>query len=184
MKLQTFRLLPVLVGLASAVPAPLPQSFPSGPNIVQPTTISQYNVWTGAIDYDTASGKIFKNGISPDITTLVTFELPAASQGLTCAFNFYEPSTPGGSGLIDVFTSLQPATGSTTSWPPGNQRNQDVGRLDAQSPGNAIWVAGFPNTVQSFPCPTGTWAIELVGVYDVDDIEWAEPNEGPYLQYS
>lgn len=42
---------------------------------------------------------------------------------------------------------------------------------------------GFPNTIQSFPCPTGTWAAEFVGVYDDDDIEWSGAGAGSYFEY-
>ena len=44
-------------------------------------------------------------------------------------------------------------------------------------------MAGFPNTIESFPCPTGTWAAEYVGVYDEDDIEWSGPGAGSYFKY-
>jgi len=171
-----------LLTLVHAVPVP---QIPGGPNILSATTISQYSVYTGAIDFDTSSGKIFKTDIPPpssDITTLVTFDLPAESAGQTCVFHFNlaPGSTLNGSGLFDVFTSLQPATESTTTWPPGNQRNNQVGRLQAAI-GEATYVSGFnPNSVQSFPCPSGTWPIELVGVYDNDDIEWTA-DSGPYI---
>jgi len=172
------------LGLSAAAPAPAPQ-IPSGPNTVRATTRSQYEVWTGAIQYDTGVGKIFKNGVTSDITTLLTFEFPAAAAGSTCEFHFYLDGTAtlGGSGLFDVFTSLAPATADTTSWPPGNQRDQNVARLSAANPGEAAYVAGFPNTIQSFPCPNGTYAIELVGVYDVDDIEWSGTGSGSYFVY-
>jgi Ubiquitin 3 binding protein But2 C-terminal domain len=173
-----------LLTLVHAVPVP---QIPSGPNILSATTISQYSVYTGAIDFDTPSGKIFKTDGPPpssDITTLVTFDLPAASAGQTCAFHFNlaPGSTLTGSGLFDVFTSLQPATESTTTSPPGNQRNKPVGRLQAAI-GEATYVSDIPNSVQSFPCPSGTWAIELVGVYDTDDIKWNGSISGPYVLF-
>jgi hypothetical protein len=142
-------------------------------------------VWTGAIDYNTGVGKVFKDGQTSDITTLLTFDFPAASQGMTCEFHFYLDGTAqlSGSGLVDVFTSLAPATAGTTSWPSGNQRNQQVGRLSAANPGEATYVAGFPNAIQSFPCPQGTYAIELVGVYDQDDVEWSGSGSGSYFVY-
>jgi Ubiquitin 3 binding protein But2 C-terminal domain len=182
MKLLDFAATFSLLTLVHAVPVP---QIPSGSNILSATTISQYSVYTGAINFNTSTGEIFKTDGPPpssDITTLVTFNLPTASAGQTCAFHFNlaPGSTLSGSGLFDVFTSLQPATQSTTSWPPGNQRNNQVARLQAAI-GEATYVSGFPNSVQSFPCPSGTWAIELVGVYDNDDIEWDETDSGSYI---
>jgi Ubiquitin 3 binding protein But2 C-terminal domain len=174
-----------LLTFSSAAPAPVPQ-VPAGPGVVTPSVRSQYEVWTGAIHYKTAAGKIFKNGITTDITTLVTFNFPPESVGKTCEFHFYlsTTSTVTGSGLFDVFTSLAPATGDTTSWPPGNQRNNHVGRLSAVLGGEATFVSGFPNTILSFPCPAGTWAAEFVGVYDSDDIEWTGTGVGSYFKFS
>jgi len=185
MKLLTLTTITSLITLAAAVPAPLPHSFPTHPNIVKPSARSQYEVWTGAIHFDTGSGKIFKDGQTTDITTLVTFDFPTESQGKTCEFHFFLDSaaTLSGSGLFDVFTSLAPADQDTTSWPPGNQRNEQVARLSAVQPGEATYINGFPNTVQSFPCPTGTWAAEFVGVYDDDDIEWSGSGAGSYFKY-
>jgi hypothetical protein len=177
--------LATLLGTAVAVPAPMPQSIPTGANIVKPSARSQYDVWTGAIHYKTGAGKVFKNGQTTDVTTLVTFDFPADSQGKTCEFHFFLDSTAtlSGSALMDVFTSLAPAVADTTSWPPGNQRNQHVGRLAVVKPGEATFVDGFPNTIKSFPCPTGTWAAEFVGVYDTDDIEWTGTGSGSYFKY-
>jgi len=142
-----------------------------------PATISLYIVSTGAINFDTHEGEISKNNSQPsDITTLITFDhFPLDSQGKNCSFHFsLDPTaTLSGSGLFDVFTSLTPATHSTTGFPPGNQRNQPVARMQAVKPGTATYVPDFPNTIQSFPCPSGAWPIELVGVFDGDDIQWS-----------
>ena len=154
---------------------------------VLPTTISQYTVNTGAISFNTPNGVIFKNnGQSSDITTLITFDFTPVPQGQTCTFHFsLDPSAAlSGSGLFDVFTSLAPATHSTAGFPPGNQRNQQVARMQAVLPGEATYVSGFPNTIQSFPCPSGVWPIELVGVFDVDNIQWLGSASGPYVSWS
>jgi hypothetical protein len=158
-----------------------------GPGYVLPTTLSPYTVSSGAINFNTPNGQIFKNnGQSSDVTTLVTFNFPSESQGKTCAFHFFLPlrGSLSGSGLFDVFTSLAPATHSTTGFPPGNQRNQQVARMQAVLPGEATYVPGFLNTIQSFPCPLGVWPIELVGVFDVDNIQWPGSAGGPYVTWS
>ncbi|KAN0079347.1 hypothetical protein V8E54_004561 [Elaphomyces granulatus] len=155
--------------------------------LVRPTTLSPYTVSTGAINFNAPNGVIFKNnGQSSDITTLVTFNFPSESQGKTCSFHFFlDPSAVlSGSGLFDVFTSLAPATHSTDGFPPGNQRNQQVARMQAVKPGEATYVSGFPNSIQSFPCPSGVWPIELVGVFDVDNIQWLGFGVGPYVTWS
>jgi hypothetical protein len=157
-----------------------------GPSYVLPTTISQYTVSTGAINFNTPNGVIFKNnGQSSDITTLITFNFPLEAQGKTCSFHFFlNPSAAvSGSGLFDVFTSLAPATHSTTGFPPGNQRNQQVARMQAVLPGEATYDPNIPHPIQSFPCPSGIWPIELVGVFDVDNIQWSGSNAGSYVTW-
>ena len=178
--------------LSAAAPlAQAPTSTNTGspfgqPNIIRPAARSQYDVWTGAILYNTTNGKIFKNGITTDVTTLLTFEYPAATAGLQCEFHFYlDPTaTLAGTGTFDVFSSLAPATQSTTSWPPGNQRNQFEGRIQAAEPGEAIFLPGYGNTAQLYNCPTGqTLGMELVPTGDYDDIEWVGKLAGAYILY-
>jgi hypothetical protein len=187
-----------MVSFASALPtntvyvSPIPSStsYPSLPpsNIIRPTITSQYNVWTGAVRYNTPNGKIFKDGRTTDITTLLTFDFPAASAGKMCSFQFDLSSDPtaivSGTAQFDVFTSLAPAHRSTTTWPSGNLRDQHFGRMTARRDGEATWVDGFPTFGKSFPCPAGqTYGGELVGTGDVDHIEWVAANSGPYIKW-
>jgi hypothetical protein len=156
------------------------------PGQLKPTDISQYTVGTGAIDFDVTNGKIFKadSDKGNSITTLVTFDFPLDSAGKDCSFTFELDSTATltGSGLFDVFTSLKPADHDTTTWGPGNQRDQNVGRMSAVLNGQATWVAKF--LADPFPCPAGTTkGYELVGVYDNDDIEWNNAITGPRIHY-
>lgn len=174
-----------LLGLTSALPSP--QNSPRNSGTITPAVISQYEVWTGAVHYNTPNGKIFKDLQKPDITTLLTFDMPSSLQGLTCEFHFYldAASTLSGSEQFDVFSSLAPAAGSTTTWPQGNQRDQYIGRMAASVPGEATWESGFPQLWKSFPCPFGEQlGAELVGVSDQDDIEWLDSSTvGPYIRY-
>jgi hypothetical protein len=158
----------------------------TSPGQLKPIDISQYTVGTGAIDFDVAKGKIYKadSDAGNSITTLVTFDFPADSANKMCSFTFELDSGAilTGSGLFDVFTSLTPANHDTTTWGPGNQRNENVGRMKAVLPGQATWVAVFGG--DPFPCPAGTRkGYELVGVYDNDDIEWDNAISGPRIHY-
>jgi len=174
--------------LAFASAAPTPQGTYYGPSgTIAPKTISQYSVWTGAVSYNTNAGKIFKDGRTSDITTLVTFDIPSTLQGKTCSFHFAldSTSTLSGTGQFDVFTSLAPATQDTTTWPSGNLRDNHVGRLQAYANGEAKFIDGFPTVAKSFPCPAGQLlAGELVGTGDVDRIEWNEYLAGAYISYA
>jgi hypothetical protein len=177
-----------IIGFTTALPSVIPRNIPTGSNIIKPTTRSQYEVWTGAVHYNLPNGKIFKDGHTTDITTLLTFYFPTAAAGKTCKFHFYladeSTSKLSGSSQFDLFTSLAPATQDTTTWPSGNLRDQHFGRLTAYLPGEATWVDGFPTAGQSFPCPSGkTLGAELVGTGDVDDIEWLAGNSGSYIEY-
>ncbi|KAH8701334.1 hypothetical protein GQ44DRAFT_55074 [Phaeosphaeriaceae sp. PMI808] len=166
----------------------LPTNAPRDTTTLRPTYTSQYSVWSGAIQRSTYTGKIFKDGRTTDITTLVTFTFPPASAGKTCSFGFNLPndssSRLSGTGQFDVFISLAPVSASTSSWPPGNLRDQHIGRMAAKLGGEATWIAGFPTFGQGFPCPAGeTYGGELVGTGDVDHIEWIAGNAGPYVKY-
>jgi hypothetical protein len=183
MQFFTAAIAAAILGFTAAVPTP--SSIPSGSDIIVPTTISQYTVWTGAINFNTGAGKVFKNGLVSDITTLATFNIPSAATGKTCELHFVldSTSTLSGSEQFDVFTSLAPATTSTTTWPSGNLRDQYVGRMTAVANGEATWTPGFPS-VPTFPCPAGELlAGEFVGTGDVDDIEWSQSTAGPYILF-
>ena len=71
-------------------PLPTPHYSPPqlAPSIIRPTSTSLYNVWTGAIHYNESNGKVFKDGRSTDVTTLLTFEFLSESKGKTCTFYF------------------------------------------------------------------------------------------------
>jgi hypothetical protein len=174
-----------LVTLAISAPAP---QIPASGAVIVPSAVSTYSVWTGAIQYNTGKGKIFKNGKTTDVTILLTFTIPAAAVGKTCSFHFYlgTGSTLTGATAFDVFSSLQPAKASTTSWPPGNQRNIQLGRLSAVLPGEATYLAGYPVVAKSYPCPAaGAVGLELVPTDDTTDIEWTQGGTvGAYVLYA
>ncbi|KAJ9634923.1 hypothetical protein H2199_008787 [Coniosporium tulheliwenetii] len=173
MKFVTATVAAAALSVASAAP-----TYPAGSssNILNPTTLSHYSTWGGAVDYAVSWGAVLKpNGKYTDTTTLVTFRVPASTQGKTCEFGFYldDSATLGGSKQFDVFTSLAPATVDTTTWPSGNLRDQHAGRMTAVKPGYATWVDGIGPASKTFPCPYGqTLAGELVGVNDIDEITW------------
>jgi hypothetical protein len=171
----------------TTVPTGAPTGLPSGANILHPIARSQYEVWTGAVHYNTPTGKIFKNGKTTDVTTLLTFQMPTTN-GVPqiCEFHFYldNTATVSGSGLFDVFDSIAPATQSTTGWPSGNLRDNYAGRMKVTKPGEAVFQDGYGPDARAFPCPdAGLYGAELVGVYDVDDIEWTGAVAGAYIKY-
>ncbi|CAN9322583.1 unnamed protein product [Alternaria alternata] len=164
------------------------RGFPTCSNIIKPRVTPLYEVWTGAVRHNTANGKVFKDGKTTDITTLLTFDYPPESAGKTCSFHFDLASDASakvsGTGQFDVFTALAPAASSTSSWPSGNLRDQHLGRMTAQRGGAATWVSGFPALGQGFPCPAGkTYGGELVGVGDADFIEWLAGTSGASIQW-
>ncbi|OCK86167.1 hypothetical protein K432DRAFT_376974 [Lepidopterella palustris CBS 459.81] len=177
----TLASLAAIIASTSAVPTPSP--------MIRPDSLSLYTVSTGAIDYNSPTGRIFKNGHDSDVTTLLTFTFPDNTAGKTCQFNFAlndclhcNPSPPTGTAQFDVYTSQAPADHSTTGWPSGNLRDEYVGRLQAIKPGVATYVPGFPVVGQGFPCPAGmTFGGELVGAGDNLDIQWDGKGEGPYF---
>ena len=191
MKLSIVSLFAATLSFAAAAPVAQSSGGNNGspfgqPNVIRPTVRSQYDVWTGAVHYNTTNGKIFKNGQITDVTTLLTFTFPAATNGQSCEFHFYlDPTaTVSGTGTFDVFSSLAPATQSTTSWPNGNLRDQYGGRMQASLPGEAVFLDGYGTTAQLFECPSDTvYGVELVPTGDVDDIEWVGHLAGAYILY-
>lgn len=176
------RFLSLVLGILSlTAAAPLPQ-VPTTGNIIAPSVRSQYYVSTGQIVYNTGLGLVQKTGTASDITTLVTITIPAAAAGKTGTFHFAldSASTVTGSGQIDIFTSLKPATASASTWPPGNQRNIQVGRIQAVKGGTATWVFGSA----TFTIPAaGTYGYELVGVNSVDLVSYKGANNGIWISY-
>ena len=183
-----FVALTALLSAVSALPAAPVEARNPSPEILRPLVISQYQTWTGARDYNTATGLISKpNGKSTDITTLATFKFPESSAGKTCqlafGLNANSPYTPKGTAQFDVYTSIKPADAvDTKTWPNGNLRDQYVGRLQAVKPGQAVAVNGLPDPRQSFPCPAGYYlGGELVGAGDYVEVAWDAATEGPYF---
>jgi len=159
---------------------PLPD--PSGRAILNPDNISQYSVSTGAKQFNMGAGKVQKNARG-DTTTLFTFSFPDWTAGKTCQLNFFlnKQAALSGSRTFDVFSSLAPATTSAVTWPNGNLRDQQLGRMTAVKGGDATVSTDAPNKL-SFPCPQGQLlGGELVGVNDQVNIEWVQNVAGPYI---
>jgi Ubiquitin 3 binding protein But2 C-terminal domain len=191
MKLTSIAAITALLGASLGSGAALfrraPPSFSgSTSTVLYPYATSQYTVSTGAINYGTTTGQIYKatNDDGKDITTLLTFVIPSSWAGETCELGFTLASadTSTGSQEADVFTSIAPATASTSSWPPGNLRDDDYARFHVTAPGTATLVQAFGPL--HFPCPGGeTFGLELVGVGDNDNISWSVTSgSGPTIQ--
>ena len=180
--------LTTILALASTTTTAIPLQTRQIPTTIHPTSISQYTVSTGAINFSTPRGLVLKTGTSDsDVTTLATFDFPPTLRGLRCRFVFDlsgdASAVVTGSARADVFTSLAPATGSTTTWPSGNLRDQHVGRLVADVGGEARWEQPVEGEAPVFDCPWGTsLAGELVGVYDAVRIEWDGSVAGPRIE--
>ena len=183
MKITASTLSAILALASSALSAPLE----TREELIYPTTTSQYNVWTGAVTYNTQQGLIHKsNGQSADITTLVTFDFPSTLAGRTCAFIFEldDTATLSGSKRAQVFTSLAPAYATTTTWPHGNLRDQHLGDLLFNKPGRATVEATYGDAnLNGFPCPAGqTIGGELVGRWDEVKVRWDVNLAGPRIK--
>jgi hypothetical protein len=161
-----------------------------GSDYFTPSAIYNYDVGSGAINCHAAGGLVSKstNNNGHDITTLITFQYPAAAAGKKCQFAFYLDSSAilTGSKKVDLFSSLEPAPGCTASWPPGNRRNNHIGRLSLSLGATATWdqkVSAY--LTQPTDCkPAGTYeGYELVGVYDNDYVSWNTYVAGARIVY-
>lgn len=154
-----------------------------------PSAIFQYNVRTGTID-PVDWGHVAKSPQDQgnDYTALLTFTYPAAAAGKKCQFYFYADGSVAAhdSKQLDVFTSLQPAPerGAST-WPPGNQRNVNIGRFSIPTAGYATWDAKYgAYLTEPTDCkdPGTVEGLELVGVNEVDFVSF--PQAAVRIAYS
>ncbi|KAL6242773.1 hypothetical protein RBB50_010419 [Rhinocladiella similis] len=166
--------------------------YPSGAAPVAqifPDYTSQYNVKTGAVDFNTARGLVsrsYTNG-GADMTTLVTFAVPQqyAQNWCQVVFDLTDPSSSAtGSLKAQLFTSLAPATTDTTTWPSGNLRNQNIGAIDVVPGGEAQWQVGSGPAATSdgfFPCSLIAGLVfggEVVPQGDQVEISWPAGQDG------
>lgn len=183
------KVLALLAAASVALAVPTPQDPPIPPqDLIWPAETYRYWVKTGETQLDPPEGLVQKNGNQDEeITTLVNFQFPADLEGRTCRlrFDLWPRDTSEGSQRADVFTSLAPEGFSIASdgvWPPGNKRDEHVGRIFVTAPGSAVWEQsyhGFPE----FPCPAGrVFGGEFVGVGDEDKIIWDIGVTGPRIQ--
>ncbi|KAL2220299.1 hypothetical protein M432DRAFT_312520 [Thermoascus aurantiacus ATCC 26904] len=177
-----------LLGATGSIAAPAPNApnHPSTDSVLYPCTTSLYHVSTGAIDYGKDFGLVSKKGDSvSDITTLVTFVFPDSWANRKCrlVFELGASDTSTGSQRADVFSSIAPAGTPASSWPPGNLRDEQLGRIFVTGPGVAVWEQAF-NGAPDFDCPAGkVVGGELVGVNDVDEIRWSvAAGSGPRIE--
>ena len=182
----------VLLAAAASTTLAAPTPAPAGlqrryAQELFPDYTSQYNVGTGAVTYDTGVGLISKSPTNggQDTTTLVTFNIPSSwASYTTCrlVFSSAADSEVSGSGRADLFTSIAPATTSTTTWPQGNLRDTHIGRIIATPGAEATWEQTFSGP--DFPCSEiAGYKVggELVGVYDEDYITWTAGVDGPKI---
>jgi hypothetical protein len=155
---------------------------------LQPEVISRYHSINGAVEFNVNGGVIQRvQGSGDDISTLATFYIPSSAYGKQCSFGFdvdytvnFEPNPS----QFDVFTSIKPAWADSATWPSGNLRDQQVGRMKLSAkPGAATFVDGQPTAAKTFPCPAGNYiAGELVPVGDKVDICFTPSSTaGPYI---
>lgn len=124
-------------------------------------TVSTFSSIDG-LNFNTGTVQIFTDSTTLDqVSTLVTFSLPAESFGKQCTLHFI-PQSVSGSGQFDIFSSLAPASPTSTN----NQRNSFLIREQAFVDSSPIPV---DTASDQFPCPSATtFGIELAPVADAN----------------
>ncbi|KAH0545411.1 hypothetical protein FGG08_000552 [Glutinoglossum americanum] len=162
---------------------------PADGSLLYPYATSQYSVSSGALDYGTPNGLVFKDQVTSDISTLITFNFPAWTEGRQCEFSFHLRSheeggwaTVSGTGEMDIFTTKGNPTRDTTDWPRESTRDGDLARIKAVIGGPAEVVMAFVDK-STFPCPAGKiLTAEMVPTGDSDHVEWDVYTEGPQIR--
>jgi len=167
---------------ASAYPTASPPQYAT----VLPKVTSSYHGDNGAVNYNvdqvTVSRHPWNNG--RDTSALVTFEIPSEYASKQCQFIFdmsASSSWASGPKQADIFTSVAPATKSTTSWPQGNLRDNHLGRLQVNVGGYSTIQAG---PYGKFPCSIAAGQVfggEVVPVGDDVEISWVAGVNGPKI---
>ena len=166
-----------------------PDGDPGSIAQIFPNYTSQFNTATGAVDFHTSQGLVYRSITDggADITTLVTFELPAKYSSNWCQIAFTledAASWATGSLQAQLFTSLAPATTDASSWPSGNLRDQDLGSIDIVVGGEASFQAGSGPAATSdgfFPCSLIAGQVyggEIVPQDDAVEISWPAGGNG------
>ncbi|KAF2035183.1 hypothetical protein EK21DRAFT_84807 [Setomelanomma holmii] len=174
-----------LLSLAAAAPTNLEARWPPLTNILKPTVISLFDGSNGAITYNVGTGSATKTNRG-DITTLVTFKPDFDIPETTCRLRFFLDNADnavvlGGSKQVNIFSSLKPAPEKDVpAWgPPGNQRDQDLGRFSLYKGGNGDVV--YAPAI--FPCPKKGASIgfEVVPTGETDEVKCNPALSGLYL---
>jgi len=172
MKSFSFAFLTTVVSLVTAAPIEEKRGV-----VYRPTYLTQHQIdWPHQNTYNTAGSTIFKN-FSPVLSTVSTFKNLALS-GQTCKLGFTlgGSDTFTGSGKVHVFATniILPQNNNQGS----SGRDAHVGSWVVQV-GEANVVVGDPTTFQSFPCPSGDVAWEVVATDGVT-VNW-DKSRGLYL---
>lgn len=178
----------IITFLATSLLSTVTQAGPllprADPIVVYPTFTSQYNAKTGAVTFNTASGLVSRNPQNggADISTLVTFELPAKYSTNKCQLVFdltNSSSSVSGTGKAQLYSALAPAYTSANSWPSGNLRDQDLGSIIVVKGKRATWdttAGGLLASVNgTFDCSDIAGALfggEIVPRGDTVEIKW------------
>jgi hypothetical protein len=155
---------------------------------IKPSVISSYHISSGAVDYNLATGHLYKDLSSiKDVSALATFYISKDYEGKQCSFGFDADTTVNFAPnpvSFDVFTSQKPAWITTTSWPQGNLRDHHIGRMKlSANAGQAVYEDGHPTAAKLFPCPTGIIAGELVPYGENVDLCFTPSDTaGPYIE--
>ncbi|KID69020.1 uncharacterized protein G6M90_00g054170 [Metarhizium brunneum] len=184
------RLLITVIYLAASALAQVP---PGWTNVFSPSNLYIYDVSNGAISDLSPTALVFKSPTNGgrDKTTLLTFKYPAGTNGKQCQlfFNFDQAADAtsrwDGSGRLDIFSSNSVAPGKTSGWPPGNQRNNHLGRWKKSATPWADWEATYGGLSVPQPCkPPGTvQGFEIVGVYDNTYVTYTNALSGVRIAY-
>jgi hypothetical protein len=151
---------------------------------ILPIITSLYHSKDYTIDFNvTASATVLRDHSNngAEISTLVTFEIDQAYADRTCEIVLdVRKEHVSGTQRADLFKSSAPVGTDITSWPHGNMRDTQIGRVLASfEGGRAVWEETY-NGGPTFACKdyAGSYlAAEAVAVGDDDWLTW---HVGPY----
>jgi hypothetical protein len=180
--------------LTIAMTAGSAAGLPGAVGYLAPRETTQFNTGTGSL-ICTANGLISRNPANAgrDTTTLSTFAFDDSFAGKQCQLYFRLGAgvLSGTSRKLQLFSSLNvsPACGtpggSIPTWPPGNQRNQQIANVDIVPNGEGTIYPEFsaPFVVPT-PCPAGQRiGFELGPTGDDITVRYNATMEGLFMIY-
>lgn len=163
-------LLPLLLPTVTAAPSTIP------PELLQTAAVLHDTHWSGQNTCNPSQCRVSKapSNNGHDLTTMLTFSIPADFSGKTCWLEFNLPSGPGGK-QVDIYRQWAPVSACPSQ---GNNRDLHLGRMTIPAGGGRLtWTdrySGWMTGPGECPQRGQVFGVEIVGAGDEEEVAWRQ----------